>query len=93
MEIDSGVLSELTDAGLEFIGWSGEIMTVPCAATGGITVENGLPLLEARAGFRAVVAGRWSYPKDPVKAVADFNAAPRTLHFALDFSQTANKLE
>ena len=59
----------------EILRWWSDIMTVPCVAIGGITVENCAPLVEAGADFLAVVNGVWRYPHGPARAVKDFNAA------------------
>ena len=59
----------------EILRWWSDIMTVPCVAIGGITVENCAPLVEAGADFLAVISGVWNYPKGPAQAVKDFNAA------------------
>ena len=58
----------------ELLRWWGEIMTVPCVAIGGITVENCGTLVEAGADFLAIVAGVWSHPAGPAAAVRAFNA-------------------
>ena len=48
------------------------MMTVPCVAIGGITVENCRPLIAAGADFIAVAAGVWAYPDGPAEAVRAF---------------------
>jgi len=58
----------------EILGWWSDIMTVPCVAIGGITVDNCTPLVEAGADFLAVVSGVWNYPRGPAQAIKDFNA-------------------
>ena len=58
----------------EILEWWSDIMTVPCVAIGGITVENAPVLVEAGADFLAVVAGIWQYADGPAKAVKAFNA-------------------
>jgi len=50
------------------------MVTVPCVAIGGITVENCDVLIEAGADFLAVSGGVWNYPHGPAIAVRDFNA-------------------
>lgn len=60
-------------ADLEILRWWSEIMTVPCVAIGGITVENCPPLVTAGADFLAVIAGVWSHPDGPAAAVKAFN--------------------
>lgn len=62
-----------TRAEIELIQWWAEVMTVPCVAIGGITVENAGPLVEAGADFVAVSAGVWNFPQGPAAAVAAFN--------------------
>lgn len=62
-----------TQAEIELIAWWAEVMTVPCVAIGGITVENARPLVEAGADFIAVLAGVWNYQQGPAAAVAAFN--------------------
>lgn len=64
-----------TRAETELLRWWSELMTVPCVAIGGITVENCAPLIEAGADFLAVVSGVWSHPAGPAQAVKAFNAA------------------
>jgi thiamine-phosphate pyrophosphorylase len=62
-----------TRAEPEILTWWQEIMQIPCAAIGGITVENAGPLVEAGADFLAVSSGVWDHPKGPQAAVALFN--------------------
>ena len=52
--------------------WS-ETTVGPCCAIGGITQENGGPLVEAGADFLAVISAIWSHPAGPRAAVAQFN--------------------
>jgi thiamine-phosphate pyrophosphorylase len=52
-----------------------EIMTIPCVAIGGITVDNCPPLIAAGADFLAVSSGVWGYPDGPAAAVKAFDAA------------------
>ena len=61
-------------AEIDLLRWWSELMTVPCVAIGGITVENAAPLIEASADFLAVSAGVWSHPDGPAAAVRRFNA-------------------
>jgi thiamine-phosphate pyrophosphorylase len=63
-----------TQADIELIQWWAEVMTVPCVAIGGITVENARPLVEAGADFIAVSAGVWNFPQGSASAVRAFNA-------------------
>lgn len=53
--------------------WWSELMTVPCVAIGGITVDNCPPLVRAGADFLAVSAGVWTHLDGPAAAVALFN--------------------
>lgn len=57
----------------EIISWWAEMMTVPCVAIGGITVDNCRPLVEAGADFVAVSGGVWNHPDGPAEAVRAFN--------------------
>ena len=52
-----------------------DVMTIPCVAIGGITVENCGEMVRAGADFIAVAAGVWDHPAGPAQAVKDFNAA------------------
>lgn len=61
-------------AEVEILAWWNQLMTVPCVAVGGITVDNCRPLIEAGADFLAVCAGVWQHPKGPAAAVRAFNA-------------------
>ena len=61
-------------ADIDLLRWWSELMTVPCVAIGGITVENAAPLIEAGADFLAVASGVWSHPQGPAVAVRLFNA-------------------
>jgi thiamine-phosphate pyrophosphorylase len=63
-----------TQAEIELVQWWSELMTVPCVAIGGITVDNCPPLVEAGADFLAVSAGVWNYKDGPAAAVRQFNA-------------------
>jgi thiamine-phosphate pyrophosphorylase len=71
----TGTKQPKTKAEPELLAWWSELMTVPCVAIGGITVENCRALVEAGADFLAVVAGVWDYPAGPAAAVRDFNQA------------------
>jgi thiamine-phosphate pyrophosphorylase len=62
-----------TRAEIELIEWWAEVMTVPCVAIGGITVENAPSLIAAGADFVAVSAGVWNFPQGPAAAVKAFN--------------------
>jgi thiamine-phosphate pyrophosphorylase len=61
-------------ADVELLAWWSELMTVPCVAIGGITVEYAKPLVDAGADFLAVCAGVWNHPNGPAAAVKAFNA-------------------
>jgi len=61
-------------AEIAMLAWWSELMTLPCVAIGGITVENARPLVEAGADFLAVCAGVWDYPDGPAAAVKALNA-------------------
>lgn len=63
-----------TSCEIEVLQWWAEIMTVPCVAIGGITVENAPPLVAAGADFLAVSNGIWAYKDGPAAAVRAFNA-------------------
>jgi thiamine-phosphate pyrophosphorylase len=62
-----------TRAEVELLSWWQEMMTVPCVAIGGITVENAGPLVEAGADFLAVASGVWDHADGPQAAVRRFN--------------------
>ena len=62
-----------TRAEVELLSWWQEMMTVPCVAIGGITVENAGPLAQAGADFLAVASGVWDYADGPQAAVRRFN--------------------
>ncbi|MBK8908062.1 MAG: thiamine phosphate synthase [Rhodospirillales bacterium] len=62
-----------TAAEPELLAWWSEVMTVPCVAVGGITVDSCAPLIEAGADFLAVSAGVWAHPNGPAAAVQAFN--------------------
>jgi thiamine-phosphate pyrophosphorylase len=51
-----------------------ESMLIPCAAIGGITVENCRPLVAAGADLLAVSSAVWTHPEGPAAAVRGFNA-------------------
>jgi thiamine-phosphate pyrophosphorylase len=59
----------------EIIQWWSEVMTVPCVAIGGITLENCAPLVAAGADFLAVIAAVWDHPQGPGAAVKAFAKA------------------
>jgi len=74
----TGTKEAKTRADPELLRWWSEIMTVPCVAIGGITVENCAPLVAAGADFLAVMSGVWNYANGPAQAVKDFDAAIAT---------------
>jgi thiamine-phosphate pyrophosphorylase len=57
----------------DLIHWWSEMMTVPCVAIGGITVDNAPALIDAGADFLAVSRGVWEHPQGPAAAVREFN--------------------
>ncbi len=59
----------------ELLTWWSELMELPCVAIGGITAENCAPLVQAGAGFLAVVSAVWSHPDGPAAGVRAMNAA------------------
>jgi thiamine-phosphate pyrophosphorylase len=54
------------------IGWWTTLFELPCVAIGGITPENGRPLVEAGADFLAVSNSVWAHPEGPAAAVRAF---------------------
>jgi thiamine-phosphate pyrophosphorylase len=62
------------EAGLDLLDWWQQMMTAPCVAIGGITVDNAAPLIDAGADFIAVCGGVWNHPQGPAEAVRAFNA-------------------
>jgi thiamine-phosphate pyrophosphorylase len=61
----------------ELLRWWSDVMTVPCVAIGGITVDNAAVLVEAGADFLAVVSGVWDYAEGPAAAVRALNRVMR----------------
>jgi thiamine-phosphate pyrophosphorylase len=59
----------------EILEWWSTMMTIPCVAIGGLTVENCAAVIEAGADFLAVSAGVWDHRDGPAAAVRAFNAA------------------
>lgn len=59
-------------APVELLEWWRDLITIPCVAIGGITVENCRPLIRAGADFLAISSGIWSHPGGPKAAVAAF---------------------
>jgi thiamine-phosphate pyrophosphorylase len=64
-----------TRADPEILAWWSELMELPCVAIGGITAENCAPLVQAGAGFLAVVGAVWNHPDGPAAGVKAMNAA------------------
>jgi thiamine-phosphate pyrophosphorylase len=62
-----------TRAEPELLTWWQELMTTPCVAIGGITVENAGVLVQAGADFLAVASGVWDHPDGAPAAVRRFN--------------------
>ena len=56
---------------LELLTWWQNLMEIPCVAIGGITPQNGLPLVEAGADFLAVSGAVWN--GDEAEAVRAFD--------------------
>jgi len=63
-----------TTADVDLIRWWADVMTTPCVAIGGITLENAVPVIACGPDFIAVSAGVWAHPQGPHAAVAAFNA-------------------
>ena len=61
-------------ADIDLLAWWSELMSVPCVAIGGITIDNAGPLIAAGANFLAVCAGIWNHPDGAAAAVKEFNA-------------------
>ncbi|MGQ0589996.1 MAG: thiamine phosphate synthase [Sphingosinicella sp.] len=57
---------------LDILIWWSSLFEIPCVAIGGITPENGRPLVEAGADFLAVCGGVWNHPEGPAAAVRAF---------------------
>jgi len=56
------------------LSWWSTLFEIPCVAIGGITPDNGRPLVEAGADFLAVCQAVWS-KEDPASAVEAFAGA------------------
>ncbi len=67
-------------ASLEILEIWQEVVTAPCVAIGGITVENCKPVAAAGADFLAVSSGVWDYADGPAAGVRAFE---RTIAEAL----------
>ena len=59
----------------EILEWWSTMMTVPCVAIGGLTVDNCAAIIAAGADFLAVSAGVWDHREGAATAVRAFNAA------------------
>ncbi len=57
------------------LSWWDELMEIPCAAVGGITLETAPALVSAGANFLAVSGAVWNHGQGARAAVAAFNAA------------------
>ncbi|GAB3116310.1 thiamine phosphate synthase [Novispirillum itersonii] len=60
------------EADADLLEWWQAMMTTPCVAIGGITVDNARPLVEAGADFIAVSSGVWGHPDGAAAAVKAF---------------------
>jgi len=58
------------------LSWWATLFEIPCVAIGGITPDNGRPLVEAGADFLAVCQAVWG-KDDPAAAVRAFEASLR----------------
>ena len=58
--------------GPAILSWWSRLFEIPCVAIGGITPENGRPLVEAGADFLAVCSYVWRHGEGPAAAVAEF---------------------
>jgi thiamine-phosphate pyrophosphorylase len=54
------------------LSWWSTLFELPCVAIGGITPENGRPLVEAGADFLAVSSSVWTHPEGPDAGVRAF---------------------
>ncbi len=59
----------------EILRWWRQLMTVPCVAIGGITIDNCATLVTAGADFVAVVTGVWNHPDGAAAAVKAYDRA------------------
>ena len=62
-------------ADIELLEWWCSIFEIPCVAIGGITAQNCVPLVAARADFLAVVSAVWDHPDGPVAGARAINVA------------------
>ncbi len=63
---------------LSILSWWSALFELPCVAIGGITAENGRPLVEAGADFLAVCSAVWAHPQGPAAGVAPFQDVLRS---------------
>ena len=64
-----------TQAEPAILAWWAEVMELPSVAIGGITAGNCAPLVQAGAGFLAVVGAVWGHPEGADAGVRAMNAA------------------
>ena len=62
-----------TPTDTEILSWWQQMMTIPCVAIGGITVDNCETLIDTGADFLAVGGGVWNYSDGPAAAVRAFS--------------------
>ena len=60
-------------AKVENIDWFKKNFSLPCAAIGGIRIENCEKILKTKCNLLAVSAGVWDYKKGPIKAIKLFH--------------------
>ena len=72
---ETGTKQPPARAELDILRWWQTMVTVPCVAIGGITVENCGPLVAAGADFLAVISGVWDYPGGSAAAIRAYNQA------------------
>lgn len=70
---DTATKDTHTRATTDLVEWWSQMMTVPCVAIGGITVENAGPVIAAGADFLAVSSGVWAHKDGAAAAVHGFN--------------------
>lgn len=59
---------------LSILSWWSALFELPCVAIGGITPDNGAPLVAAGADFLAACGAVWNDPRGPAAAVGAFGA-------------------
>jgi thiamine-phosphate pyrophosphorylase len=62
---------------LSILSWWSALFELPSVAIGGITAENGRPLVEAGADFLAVCSAVWGHTQGPAAGVAAFQEVLR----------------